>query len=255
MMVGVGGTSKTGKIHHYYKCGNVIYKKSCDKKTVQKAWIERHIVALTREYVLRDEVIDRLSDAIVELQKRENTTIPFLQKQLGDIEKRIGNIINSIEEGIANASVKQRLDELEMKKANLEIALAREKIEQTPLTKEQIVFWISKFKDGDIDDSAYRRSMVDIFVNSIFLYDDKLVIAFNWKDRTKTVSPAELEAAAEADDSGGTDAEAGEVLQIKDFLGSHLDDNRPLAGKYKLYALCFPAFFDGIKLSWKDTVE
>jgi len=34
MMVGVGGTSKTGKVHHYYKCGNLIYKKSCDKKTV-----------------------------------------------------------------------------------------------------------------------------------------------------------------------------------------------------------------------------
>jgi predicted site-specific integrase-resolvase len=37
MMVGVGGTSKTGKVHHYYKCGNAIYKKSCNKKTVQKA--------------------------------------------------------------------------------------------------------------------------------------------------------------------------------------------------------------------------
>ena len=27
MMVGVGGTSKTGKVHYYYKCGNRIYKK------------------------------------------------------------------------------------------------------------------------------------------------------------------------------------------------------------------------------------
>ena len=34
MMVGVGGTSKTGKVHHYYKCSNLIYKKSCSKKTV-----------------------------------------------------------------------------------------------------------------------------------------------------------------------------------------------------------------------------
>jgi len=57
MMVGVGGTSKTGKVHHYYKCGNAIYKKSCDKKTVQKDWIERHIAALTRDYVLRDEIL------------------------------------------------------------------------------------------------------------------------------------------------------------------------------------------------------
>jgi len=35
MMVGAGGTSKTGKVHHSYKCGNAIYKKSCNKKTVR----------------------------------------------------------------------------------------------------------------------------------------------------------------------------------------------------------------------------
>jgi hypothetical protein len=120
-----------------------------------------------------------------------------LQKQLDDIEKRIGNLINSIEEGIANVSVKQRLDDLETKKADLEIAIAKEKIEKTPLTKEQIMFWISKFKDGDIDDPVYRRAIVDIFVNSVFLYDDKLVITFNWKDGTKTVSLTELESAEE----------------------------------------------------------
>ena len=161
MMVGVGGTSKTGKVHHYYKCGNQIYKKACDKKTVQKAWIERRVVALTRDFVLRDEVIDRLADAVVELQKRENTAIPFLNRQLGDIEKRIGNLINSIEEGIASSSVKQRLEDLETKKADIEISLAREKIEQTPLSKEQVVFWISKFKDGDIDNQEYRKAIID----------------------------------------------------------------------------------------------
>jgi len=119
MMVGVGGTSKTGRVHHYYKCSNLIYKKSCDKKTIRKEFIERYIIALTRDFVLRDEVIDRLADAVVDIQKRENTTIPFLQKQLDDIEKRIGNLINSIEEGIATASVKQRLDDLELKRLTL----------------------------------------------------------------------------------------------------------------------------------------
>ena len=220
MMVGVGGTSKTGKVHHYYKCGNLIYKKSCDKKTVKKAWIELLVVILTRDFVLRDEVIDRLADSTVDLQNRENTTIPLLQKQLGDVDKRIGNLINSIEEGVANASVKQRLDELEAKKADLEIALAREKIEKTTLTKEQIVFWISRFKEGDIDDPAYRKNIVDIFVNSIFLYDDKLVIAFNWKDGTKTVTLAELESAIKSDSEK---IEAVNSLCLSDFRCSHLD--------------------------------
>ena len=140
------------------------------------------------------------------------------------MDKRIANLINSIEEGIANASVKQRLDELEVMKADLEIALAREKIEKTPLIKEQIVFWISKFKDGDIDDPSYRKSLVDIFINAIFLYDDKMVITFNWKDGSKTVTLAELEA---VDSTNGETEETGNLLQISDFKSSHLDDNRP----------------------------
>ena len=170
---------------------------------------------------------NKLADSIVILQERENTTIPFLQKQLDDIEKRIGNIIKSIEEGIATSSVKQRLEDLESKKADLEISLVREQIKTTPLTKEQIVFWISRFKDGSINDPEYRKSIVDIFVNSVFLYDDKLVIAFNWKDGTKTITLAELEAATEADDSGEVTANVGNVLSIASFQCSHLDDGRP----------------------------
>jgi len=53
-------------LHHYYKCGNKIYKKSCDKRTVKKDWIERLVAAYTRNDVLCDEVIDRLADAVVE---------------------------------------------------------------------------------------------------------------------------------------------------------------------------------------------
>ena len=221
MMVGVSGTGKSGKVHHYYKCGNVIYKKGCDKKAVRKAWIERLVVALTRDFILRDEVIDRLADAVVALQQQENTTIPFLQKQLDEVDKRISNLLNAIEEGLLNASAKQRLDDLEEKKADLEIAIAREKIEKTPMEKDQIVFWISKFKDGDIDDPAYRQSLVDIFLNSVFLYDDKLVLAFNWKDGCKTVSLAELESAMSGD------AAVDKVRNIAEFRGSYLDDNRP----------------------------
>ncbi len=93
---------------------------------------------------------------MVALQKRENVVIPFLQKQLSDVEKRIGNLLDAIEEGLMNASAKQRLDELEEKKADIEISLAKEKIEKIPLTKGQVVFWISRFRSGDIDDPACR---------------------------------------------------------------------------------------------------
>ena len=42
---------------------------------------------------------------------------------------------------------KQQLDDLEEKNFDLEITIAKGKIEKPPLSREQIVFWISKFKD------------------------------------------------------------------------------------------------------------
>jgi len=123
-------------------------------------------------------------------------------------------VVNSIEEVVANASVKNRLDKLETKKADLEIALTREKIQKDPITREQAVWWISRFKDGNIDDPVYRRDIVYIFVNSVFLYDVKLVIAFNWKDGTKTITLVEFET---ADNQVDTAVPVDKVLQTNDF--------------------------------------
>jgi len=246
MMVGVGGTSKTGALHHYYKCGNRIYRKTCDKKTVKKGWLERHIVALVKERVLRNDVIDRIADELVKLQNQENTTVSFLQKQLTDIQKRIDNLLNAIEEGLLNASAKARLDDLEMKKSDLEISIAKEKLTKTPLTKKQIVFWISKFKYGDIDNPEYRRQMVDIFINSVYLYEDRVVIAFNFKDGTTTVTLAELEDAVEG-------YMAGKARSTNNCESSHLGDNPPFFYYYQYANIgdnnsLNRAFFEGMAL-------
>ncbi|MDL2220883.1 recombinase zinc beta ribbon domain-containing protein [Eubacteriales bacterium OttesenSCG-928-N14] len=192
-MVGTSGTSKTGRVYQYYKCGNAIYKRSCDKKAVRKETIERLVVEQTKELVLLDKMIDRIAAMIVELQKKENTVIPMLQKQLDDVNKAISNLLDAIQQGLFNASAKQRLDDLESRKADLEIAIAQERIQKPILTHDQIVFWISKFKDGDIDDPAYRKNIVDIFVNSVYLYDDKMVLMYNYRDGTKTVSLDQLQ--------------------------------------------------------------
>ena len=37
--------------------------------------------------------------------------------------------------------------------------------------------------------------LIDTFINAIFLYDDKMVITFNYKEGTKTITFAELQEA------------------------------------------------------------
>ena len=75
--------------------------------------------------------------------------------------------------------------------------------------------------------------IVDIFVNSVFLYDDRLAVSFNWKDGTKTVSLAEYETAAENEASV-------ESLNLSHISSSYLDDNVPVLGTKKAFAVAAP---------------
>ena len=45
----------------------------------------------------------------------------------------------------------------------------------------------------------HRRRLIDSFVNAIYLFDDYLVITFNYKEGTKTITYAEIEEAFGSD--------------------------------------------------------
>ena len=47
------------------------------------------------------------------------------------------------------------------------------------LTKEQIKSFLLLIKNGNKNDIKYRKTLISIFVNEIYLYDDKLTILFN----------------------------------------------------------------------------
>lgn len=138
-------------------------------------------------------------DRIYDLQGEENPRIPILKSQLADTEKRIENIMNAIEQGIITDSTKDRLAQLESKKKEYEISILQEKIKKPFLTKEQILFGIDKYKKLDLNTLEGKQRLIDGFVNSIYLYDDKITFTFNFKDGTRTVFLPEIEAAKNSD--------------------------------------------------------
>ena len=101
-------------------------------------------------------------------------------------------MLNAIQMGVVTSSTKQRLEELEQRKSEIETSILNEEIEHPTLTKENIVFWISKFKYLDMDVEKNRQYLIDTFINSVYLYDDKTVITYNIKDGTRTITLEEL---------------------------------------------------------------
>ena len=203
-MVGESGKSMTGAIHRYYKCANTKKKKLCNKKAVKKGWIEDIVVNYTMKKIMDDELVDYLADRILYLLSQENTKIPQLKEKLKEVNGYIDNLLNAIQQGLFNASAKQRLDDLEAEKAEIETAIYTEQLERPEITKEHIVYFITKFRTINVKDSESRKRLIDSFVNVIYLYEDKLVITFNYKDGTKEATFEEIEEELSSDIKGVT---------------------------------------------------
>ncbi|MBR1676003.1 MAG: recombinase family protein [Clostridia bacterium] len=191
-MVGECGRSKTGVVHHYYKCANTKKRRTCNKKAAKKNWIEDIVVKYTMKAIMDDELIDTIADRILDMLSQENTKIPQLQAKLKEINGYIDNLLDAIQQGLFNASAKKRLDELEQTKQEIETAIYSEQLQKPEITKDHIVFFITKFRTINLNDLASRKQLIDSFVNSIYLYDDKIVFSFNYKDGTRELTLDEL---------------------------------------------------------------
>ena len=57
------------------------------------------------------------------------------------------------------------------------------------------MFFLLQFRKLDTNKLEHRRQLINSFVNAVILYDDRFTFVGNYKDGTKTVTFAELEAA------------------------------------------------------------
>ena len=200
LVVGESGRARNGTVHYYYKCSGAKRHEGCTRrKAIRKHPIERAVVYYTVTNVLQDDVIRRIADAILEIQESEDTTIPALEAQLKDCEKGIENMVNAIQAGVLTNSTKKRLDTLEQRRDELKTAIAQARLERPKFTREQIITWISRFKYGSIDDKEYQKEIIDSFLNSVYIYDDRLVLTYNYRDGTQTLTLREIEAAFGSD--------------------------------------------------------
>ena len=138
--------------------------------------------------VMDDQAIEAIVSMVMDLQDRENTSLPLYEQQLREAETGIQNLLNAIQQGILTKSTKSRLEELEAAKEDLEIKIANEKIVRPRISPEFVTFWLHKFRRLDVRQQSHRKMLIDAFVNAIYLYDDKLVLTFNYKGGTRTIT-------------------------------------------------------------------
>lgn len=189
MMTGTCGTSATGNIYYYYIC-NGVKKKICKRKNVQKQYIEDIVINKCKE-LLDNKTIRMIAKKVYKICQEENSQsclIKALEKEIKTIHKNIENLIIALENG---QNVDLISDRLTQKRNELNIAeekLEEEKSKLVNLTEEQIIYFLTQLKSKNNSNSIkYRKMLVNIFINRIYLYDDKLEIIFNVGEKKVTV--------------------------------------------------------------------
>lgn len=181
LYTGVSGTSKTGKLHSYYK------KKSKDclkNATIKKHKIEDAVIAAVRAMLTPDN-LKLIAKEISKLceQEKDNPNVKRLRRLIKENEKAKINLLDSLKVGKATATaasyVFDEIDKLEKEVTELEKQIAVEENMQFSLSEVDIMYFLNHLKNGNIDDIEYRQLLVGSMVNSVYVYDDYFTAVFN----------------------------------------------------------------------------
>ena len=225
-MGGSSGTGRHGGKFYYYKCNGAKYKKgSCKKKPIKKEKIENAVTNCVINSILKNnEVVNYIVDRCMLIQSMEADTsiADGLRRELAEAEKGLKNIMAAIEAGIFTPTTKNRLEELEERCATLKQGIAAAEITPPKLTRDQLLFIFEKYQGRDANDPDFMRDVIETFISKIFVYDDRILITFNFTDDNSVEIPlADIEAAAEAE-TMGADCSAAPLVE-----GSTIEASTP----------------------------
>lgn len=172
-----GGRNKS--VYKTYICTQRKNEKKCDAKEVNKSYIENKVIEYLETEVFTDEKIEAIARKAYEYQTKHTgeseRLIKSLEKELGVIQKQIDNIISAIAAGMFHQSMKEKMDELENKKAGLLFAIEEEKRKSSLIIDmETIRQHLSIGKDLRLKSLEEQKELIQSYVESV-IYDEDFI--------------------------------------------------------------------------------
>lgn len=190
MMTGTCGTSRTGQVYHYYIC-NGAKKKTCNKQNVKKNYIEDLVIKTARSQ-LTEKNINEMTKILIKIVEKEknNPKLKELEKNSKEIEKQKLNLMNSLklcDIDTIRKSIFEEMEKMDKEQKQIENEILIENAQHLDITEPQIKFFLSKLKNGDINDIRYRKLIVSVLVNAVYVYDDHFILILNAVDNKNNV--------------------------------------------------------------------
>lgn len=205
MMVGYGGRGKLGKQYYYYACKKAI-KKKCHKKIISKQLIEDLVISECLKQLTEENIRFIAKQIAAECEKSPDTlTIRELTRSIREVDQAIENLWQAIEHGQSVEMLTDRLNQRQAEKKQLEEQLAIEKTKRVCMTEPQILAFLDYVCNMPYDDFNKRRAIVNIFVHSVYLYDDHFTLIFNTSRKPLSLDNIPLDDIEEAFESDQSD--------------------------------------------------
>ena len=191
-MIGDSGTSRHGYRCTYYSCtGRKHRKNDCKKKSEKQDFIEWYVCEQTVEYILRPDRLQLIASQVVDIYNADidDSKLKALQHTIQRLKDESNSLMDKLTYAPQKIAVRimEKMEQLDAQRIDAETDLSKLRMQQKiPLTEEEVTAWLSGFSRGDLMDPAFRRQIIDTFINSVYLYDKKVVIFYNIKDGKQT---------------------------------------------------------------------
>lgn len=183
-MLGVSSRGRHGGLFYYYSCGNRRRTHICKKAHEKKDFIEWYVVEQTVEYVLTPERMKQIAAAVVAQYDSEFNTdkIKELERRIAKLEREINKYTEMLLDAptATRSKIYEKIEEADAGKRDIEIDLSKLRIANgIRYTTDDIEAWIRQFCRGDLMEEDFRKRIIDVFVNCVYLYDDRVIIFYN----------------------------------------------------------------------------
>ena len=121
-------------------------------------------------------------------KEREQGDYKRFEKLRRENEKQKANLVDALKHGKAVETLLDEIAKLEVAHSDIERQIIIEKAKHLDLSATEISFFLSSLRNGDINDIQYRRLLVTVMVNAVYLYDDLYTVIFNSSDKPVEVT-------------------------------------------------------------------
>ena len=180
---------KYGNDYISYRCGCRKQKRDCKNREIKRDYLETFILQELEKNILNDDAIPVLSKALNEKLKESNDNnselLKSLENKLEKVNKEINNVLNAIMNGIVNSMLKEKLDELEQVKINLDLKMSELKrenkeIDTVGVTEDQIRAMFSQFRKFVIQRNIPEcKKFIGDYIKEVIIYKDYIDVIFN----------------------------------------------------------------------------